>query len=128
VMKMSPVFLVFMLKNRPEPNKTGSVWTGSRFGSGYINKKYYFPVRLNFWVKTGPNRTVNTPTSYRLFSVSETFTNRENIYHSIRLWAHDFLRISIWFIKGWNQFLKSKFFTLLSHWSSHWFPLHDIFK
>jgi hypothetical protein len=60
VMKMSLVFLVFMLKNRPEPNKTGSVWTGSRFGLGYINKKYYFPVRLNFWVKTRPNQTVNT--------------------------------------------------------------------
>ena len=63
---MSPVFLVFMLKNRPEPNKTGSVWTGSQFGSGYINKKYYFPVRLNFWVKTGPNRTVNTPKGHQI--------------------------------------------------------------
>ena len=51
-----------MLKNRPEPNKTGSVGTGSRFGPGNINKEYYFPVRLNFWVKTGPDRTVNTPT------------------------------------------------------------------
>ena len=41
VMKISPVF---MLKNRPELNKTGSVRTGSRFGSSYINKEYYFPV------------------------------------------------------------------------------------
>ena len=55
-------FWFFLLKNRPEPNKTGSVWTGSRFGPGCINKEYYFPVWLYFWVKTGPNRTVNTPT------------------------------------------------------------------
>jgi hypothetical protein len=43
------------------PEKTCSVWTGSQFGSGYINQECYFPVRLNFLVKTGPNRTVNTP-------------------------------------------------------------------
>jgi hypothetical protein len=48
----------FWLKNRPEPNKTGS-----RFGPGCINKEYHFPVWLYFWVKTGPNRTVNTPSS-----------------------------------------------------------------
>jgi hypothetical protein len=47
-------FWFWMLKNRPELNKTGSDWTDSRFGSGYINKEYYFLVRLNFWVKTGP--------------------------------------------------------------------------
>jgi hypothetical protein len=59
-------FWVFLLKNRPEPNKTGSVWTGSRFGPGCINKKSYFPVWLYFLVKTGPDRTVNTPTTYPL--------------------------------------------------------------
>jgi hypothetical protein len=32
-------FWFLRLKNRPEPNKTGSVWNGSRFGPGYINKK-----------------------------------------------------------------------------------------
>jgi hypothetical protein len=74
---MSPVFLVFMLKNRPEPNKTGSVWTDSRFGSGYINKKYYFLVRLNFWVKTGPNRTVNTPSYYNVILIILVFISWE---------------------------------------------------
>ena len=53
-----------MLKNRPEQNKTDSIWTGSRFGPDYINREYYFLVQLNFWVKTGPNRTVNTPNVY----------------------------------------------------------------
>jgi hypothetical protein len=53
-------FWFLKLKNRPEPNKTGLVWTGSRFGPGYFNKEYYFPVWLNFWVKIGPNRIVNT--------------------------------------------------------------------
>jgi len=41
-------FWFLMLKNRPEPKKIDS-W----FGLGYINKKYYFPAWLNFWVKTG---------------------------------------------------------------------------
>ena len=58
--KMLRFFWLLDAKNRPEPNKTGSVWTGSRFGSGYINKDYYFSVWLNFWVKTEPDRTVNT--------------------------------------------------------------------
>jgi len=50
-----------MLKNRPEQKNIGSVWTGSRFDPGYTNKEYYFPVWLNFWVKTEPNWTGNTP-------------------------------------------------------------------
>jgi hypothetical protein len=37
-----------MLKNRPEPHKISSVWTGSRFSPGHIDKEYYFPVQLNF--------------------------------------------------------------------------------
>jgi hypothetical protein len=41
-------FWFLMLKNQPEPNKTGSVRTVSRFCPGYINKKYYFPAGLNF--------------------------------------------------------------------------------
>jgi hypothetical protein len=41
-------FRFLILKNRPEPHKISSVWTGSRFGPGHIDKEYYFPVRLNF--------------------------------------------------------------------------------
>ena len=41
-------FQFLILKNRPEPHKISSVWTGSRFGPGHIDKEYYFPVRLNF--------------------------------------------------------------------------------
>jgi len=51
---ISVFFLFLMLENWSEPNKTGSVWTGSRFGPSYINQECYFPVQLNFLVKTGP--------------------------------------------------------------------------
>ena len=47
-------FFWFFAKKRLEPNKTGLVWTDSQFDSGYNNKEYYFPVWLNFWIKTGP--------------------------------------------------------------------------
>ena len=49
-------FLVFLAK---KPTRTEQ----NRFGPGCINKKYYFSVWLYFLVKTGPNWTVNTPTT-----------------------------------------------------------------
>jgi hypothetical protein len=56
-------FLIFNVRKpiRTEQNRFGLNQFSVRSGPVYINKECYFSVRLNFWVKTGPNRTVNTP-------------------------------------------------------------------
>jgi len=51
---------VFALKNRTEPNRNRSVWTG--FGSVSVFFFLKNSVWLLFLIKTEPNRTVNTPT------------------------------------------------------------------
>jgi len=47
-------FPVFLIKNRTEPNRNRSVWTGS--GSVWIFKFFKIWFWLVFWVKTEPNR------------------------------------------------------------------------
>jgi len=47
-----------MLKT--DPNQTKPVRFEPVLGSDYINKEYYFSIQLNFWVKTGPDQTMNT--------------------------------------------------------------------
>jgi hypothetical protein len=63
--------LVFALKNRTEPKPVGL--NRFRFGFGFFLNKKIFDLVI-FFIKTKPNRTVNTPTSKAsIFSLKRNF-------------------------------------------------------